>query len=774
MRKRIFRKFSLGLLVALPLAGGCLQQSNPPPPDYQSSAFAPLAADKPGAALTLPVPSPQTEVTAVDPAAAPAKIVAPALDAPPSIHFAPAAGEIIRMANSGLGDSVMLAYVTNTAAAFNLNADEIIYLNDIGVPATVVSAMIQHDSTFRQSAPQPIAAPGPANAPTPQNLAVSGVAPQFAVPNPAEMPTAPAAEPAPEIAAPAEDAYPYFNDALSPYGNWVQVEGYGTCWQPTVVRGNPDWRPYVDNGYWVYTDCGRYWVSDYSWGWAPFHYGRWFQHNRFGWCWAPDRIWGPSWVSWRYTDTYCGWAPLPPGAWYSPGSGLTYYGNSISIGFTFGLAPSCYSFVSFNHFCDRNVHHYCIPHTEAEHRIYPTSVAVNRIVAGKNVVINRGIEPAQVTRVTKSEVRRLSIVDSKTPPARGGRNELVDPNRNALVVYRPTAPASPTPKVTGNSRNEVSRHGGPGSVGSSAAPSPNATQPAASSVGEAHVGRPPGSASGASAERPNRPAIPPRPATPLMAPKAAASGAQPSAVPAASTASPTPPSSPAGLAPTAISPRDRAVPDRAPTPALPARPAPAPAQVPASQRPSPAVVRNPAPEPAPKPVSPGSSFSRPTTTPTPTAPPAAPMPNRSLPGSSAVNTSPAAPTRPPASALVPAVSPAPRAEATSRPFSSPTPPPSAPPRFEPPARSQPTVSAPPAIAPMPRPAAPVMAPPPPAPAYSPPAPAMAAPRPSPPPSAPAITPPAPASPPPSPPPAAPSTPTHSDPDAGKNAPAGRR
>ena len=68
--------------------------------------------------------------------------------------------------------------------------------------------------------------------------------------------------------------------------------------------------------------CGWYWMSDYSWGWAPFHYGRWFHHARFGWCWMPDTVWGPSWVTWRYSDDYCGWAPLPPGAIYRAGVGF--------------------------------------------------------------------------------------------------------------------------------------------------------------------------------------------------------------------------------------------------------------------------------------------------------------------------------------------------------------------------------------------------------------------------------------------------------------------
>ena len=100
----------------------------------------------------------------------------------------------------------------------------------------------------------------------------------------------------------------YFYDNLSPYGSWVEVPAYGRCWRPAVVVTNPGWRPYCDNGHWIYTDSGWYWASDYSWGWATFHYGRWCSDVRLGWFWVPDVVWGPSWVSWRYTSDHCGWA----------------------------------------------------------------------------------------------------------------------------------------------------------------------------------------------------------------------------------------------------------------------------------------------------------------------------------------------------------------------------------------------------------------------------------------------------------------------------------
>src|SRR5580704_8418203 len=63
----------------------------------------------------------------------------------------------------------------------------------------------------------------------------------------------------------APDDVNYFYSDLSPYGQWVDLAGYGWCWQPTVVAGNPQWQPYSDDGHWIYTDAGWFWQSDYPW-----------------------------------------------------------------------------------------------------------------------------------------------------------------------------------------------------------------------------------------------------------------------------------------------------------------------------------------------------------------------------------------------------------------------------------------------------------------------------------------------------------------------------
>src|SRR5262249_48911275 len=100
-----------------------------------------------------------------------------------------------------------------------------------------------------------------------------------------------------------------FEEALSPYGDWIESDRYGTVWTPRHV--DHGWRPYR-RGHLAYTDDGWSWVSDEEGGWATEHYGRWYYDPDEGWLWIPGEEWAPAWVAWRHGGGYVGWAPLPP------------------------------------------------------------------------------------------------------------------------------------------------------------------------------------------------------------------------------------------------------------------------------------------------------------------------------------------------------------------------------------------------------------------------------------------------------------------------------
>jgi hypothetical protein len=128
-----------------------------------------------------------------------------------------------------------------------------------------------------------------------------------------------------------------FRPALDPYGSWVDDPTYGTVWVPYESAVGSDFTPYLTAGHWAYGD-DYVWMSDYPWGWAPFHYGRWVYAGEPGWAWVPGRRYAGAWVSWRVGQGergYVGWAPLTP-TWRWHG------GAAMGLGF---VPTSPYSFV---------------------------------------------------------------------------------------------------------------------------------------------------------------------------------------------------------------------------------------------------------------------------------------------------------------------------------------------------------------------------------------------------------------------------------------------
>jgi hypothetical protein len=105
-----------------------------------------------------------------------------------------------------------------------------------------------------------------------------------------------------------------FAPTLDPHGTWVDDPMYGTIWTPSLDEVGADFAPYASAGHWSYDD-GEVWVSDYTWGWAAFHYGRWVWLRDRGWSWVPGRLYADAWVVWRIGDDgsgYVGWAPMAP------------------------------------------------------------------------------------------------------------------------------------------------------------------------------------------------------------------------------------------------------------------------------------------------------------------------------------------------------------------------------------------------------------------------------------------------------------------------------
>ncbi len=348
---------------------------------------------------------------------------------PPYIYTTSPLAQVVRLTQAGVDQSIILTYVTNSGSTFNLDSDKIIYLRDLGLPNEVINAMMQRDLFLQQQMP---ATPPPAQpAPTPP-------------PETTDQPPAP-----PEGPPPTEVTVNNFYDTLTPYGAWVNIDGYGRCWRPSVVVYNSGWQPYCDHGHWVYTDCGWYWFSDYSWGWAPFHYGRWLQHPRWGWCWTPDTVWGPSWVTWRYSNGYCGWAPLPPFTTYRAGVGFFYRGTAVSVGFNWGLNQHCFTFVPTQFFCDPHPRRHSVPPAQVT-QIFNQTTVINNFNGHDHRLANRGIDPEHITAVTRTPIRPITLRDAPSPAGHGPRGDQFSRDGRTLIVGHPTQPWSPTQNRPGN------------------------------------------------------------------------------------------------------------------------------------------------------------------------------------------------------------------------------------------------------------------------------------------------------------------------------------
>jgi hypothetical protein len=259
-----------------------------------------------------------------------------------------------------------------------------------------------------------------------------------------------------------------FYDSLGSQGTWIQSSDYGYVWQPQV--NDPDWAPYTD-GHWVYTDDGWTWVSDEAWGWATYHYGRWVNIDGTGWVWVPGYTWAPAWVSWRYGDGYCGWAPLPPDSFV----GVDYSDDGFAIGVGFhiggdcdafyGIGPGCYNFLPIGCLGYRHYHGYYYHRGDnyrlINHTTNVTNINVSRTNGGIGAgnfhrVTTGGPMLSQVNAVSTTPVQRVTLVRSNQP---GGGGSL---SGDSLAIYAPRIHPGTTaqpPRVAGSLGRVTINHG---------------------------------------------------------------------------------------------------------------------------------------------------------------------------------------------------------------------------------------------------------------------------------------------------------------------------
>ncbi|MBU0559097.1 MAG: hypothetical protein KKD86_02210 [Bacteroidetes bacterium] len=216
----------------------------------------------------------------------------------------------------------------------------------------------------------------------------------------------------------------FFFGSLSAHGEWIEIDHDVVVWRPNRVHYN--WIPY-SVGRWAWTNHGWYWDSYEPFGWATYHYGRWFYEDYYGWVWLPDYEWGPSWVEWRYNDNYVGWSPLPPYARFKSHSGIHF---SIQ----WNSPYHHWRFVNYNNFCNANVHNYYISDRDGYSVFQKTKYRTN-YYSRNGRIVNGGIDRQFVERRGGSRIaqRELQITNDRNNS--NGRSRDVN---GALRVYRPS------------------------------------------------------------------------------------------------------------------------------------------------------------------------------------------------------------------------------------------------------------------------------------------------------------------------------------------------
>jgi len=142
---------AVAVAVGFRLVGQAQNQSAP-------AAAADTSAPQPAAPAAVEASAPQPAPTTAADTGAPTDIV-------PGSPLA----DVIKMVQAGVQSVAVKGYIVNCQNQFNLEADKIVYLKDLGVSSDLINAMLDRDKVLYAASvtPAPAAAAAPAPEPMP-------------------------------------------------------------------------------------------------------------------------------------------------------------------------------------------------------------------------------------------------------------------------------------------------------------------------------------------------------------------------------------------------------------------------------------------------------------------------------------------------------------------------------------------------------------------------------------------------------------------------------
>jgi hypothetical protein len=238
-------------------------------------------------------------------------------------------------------------------------------------------------------------------------------------------------------------SFSLFFEQLEPHGVWVRHPQYRYVFCPTGV--DTRWRPYTE-GRWVYlADYGWYFQSEEPFAWATYHYGRWLDDDKLGWCWVPGTQWAPAWVSWRRSDDVIGWAPLPP-----EGEG---YAVSIEVSRQ-DLPEDYWVFVPTARFVEPDLS-VSIVFAADEPDYYTRTQYLGPVVVEGDVVVNTVLEVSYIEQQINQSVTVYNVEEASEPNAVSVSTQGDTVQIFNQPVAEPTEEAAPAEAVEATEAVEV-------------------------------------------------------------------------------------------------------------------------------------------------------------------------------------------------------------------------------------------------------------------------------------------------------------------------------
>lgn len=385
---------------------------------------------------------------------------------------------------------------------------------------------------------------------------------------------------------------------LGERGRWSRTPTGADIWFPDDV--GEDWAPYRQGRWSWVAPWGWTWVDDASWGFAPFHYGRWTElEGRWGWLpgeYAEHPVYAPAMVAFveppadavAGSGPTFGWVPLGPDEIYRPyyaTSGNEYARrinmNVAGVGAaTIGaLIAAPLAIAALRNRRAATVVPVAIvnggrPVGPAILQTRPQVLASTAVRPGGAPVMPR---PSGAPRMPGAPGRTVAAPPRPLPPLAARPNLPVRPGGGQPMTPPVLAPGQPGARPGGSvaGRPPVSASRGPAAArrgAPSSGPMPRPTGPSTSPVSRGPGASPPSRAVPGSRQPATRaPGPVTRPAPPVARPPVP-SAAAPVARPMPRPALPAGPRSPVAAPRAAPPPVARPAPPRAPVP----RPAPAP------------------------------------------------------------------------------------------------------------------------------------------------------------------------------------------------------